>query len=480
MLKLIKKNKWYLLLFCYLCVLAYIFPYTHDDWYWGTDFGISAFNSAFENVNGRYLGNLLVFVLTRSKIIKMLVIAITLFLLFLLIKKNCQNKKESLLLGIILIFSINSFVFKQTISWTSGFVNYVVPMLGLLSFIYILIYKKKDLSLKTTLIMLPLGIINSLFMENLTIYNLILSITIIIYLALKKQNQKGYILYFLGSLIGTIIMFSNNTYAHLFLGNDTYGERSISFSNIISSSISKYINIIVPDLLFNNVLLIIFISFFSILILKNEKQNKKLKNILFTLFGIFISYYLASRIIGMNELFEGIFKYIDALFALLFIIILFLLIFFFTSKKKILLFYYFSIIMMILPLFAVEPFLSRCMFPPLILLIILTILLALESNFNFKKYKNIFISLMIIILSFISLIYVSIYKTDIQRYNFKNENILKMLPHREYVYNSTPVNKEYLMKFKKFYNIDLNKKIKFIDYSTGEEKVYEEESNANN
>lgn len=49
--------------------LAYFFPYSHDDWVWGT----SDWNAIFET-NGRYLGSLLAMLLTRSAFLKTIVI----------------------------------------------------------------------------------------------------------------------------------------------------------------------------------------------------------------------------------------------------------------------------------------------------------------------------------------------------------------------------------------------------------------------
>ena len=65
----IKKNwKTYLLyifLFAFLFLLTYYFPYSNDDWAWGSKTGLERLQNGFKDYNGRYLGNLLVILLTR-------------------------------------------------------------------------------------------------------------------------------------------------------------------------------------------------------------------------------------------------------------------------------------------------------------------------------------------------------------------------------------------------------------------------------
>ena len=64
------KNKKYIniilvvVLFFFFSIIGYLAPYTNDDWAWGSYIGIDRLNNFFSNYNGRYLGNLLVILLT--------------------------------------------------------------------------------------------------------------------------------------------------------------------------------------------------------------------------------------------------------------------------------------------------------------------------------------------------------------------------------------------------------------------------------
>ena len=47
-------------------------PYFKDDWAWGSQVGLDRLQTHFTGYNGRYLGNLLVMVLTRSLPVKII------------------------------------------------------------------------------------------------------------------------------------------------------------------------------------------------------------------------------------------------------------------------------------------------------------------------------------------------------------------------------------------------------------------------
>ena len=74
-----KKNIFSIILLILLILLSFLFIYTGDDWAWGSDFGLSRLNTFFKNYNSRYMGNLIVLLLTRSNILKGIVIGTTLF-----------------------------------------------------------------------------------------------------------------------------------------------------------------------------------------------------------------------------------------------------------------------------------------------------------------------------------------------------------------------------------------------------------------
>jgi len=84
MLSHIKKHKnqiFIILLICITLAISYFFPSAHDDWAWGSSIGIERLNSLFENYNGRWMGNILVILLTRNRLLRAITITAT-FVLF--------------------------------------------------------------------------------------------------------------------------------------------------------------------------------------------------------------------------------------------------------------------------------------------------------------------------------------------------------------------------------------------------------------
>ena len=87
----VKKWQWGLLFFV-LCALCFLYPYTGDDWAWGSSIGIERLNTWFDNYSGRYFGNLIVLALTRSNILKTSVMSACITLIVWMITKTNEGK----------------------------------------------------------------------------------------------------------------------------------------------------------------------------------------------------------------------------------------------------------------------------------------------------------------------------------------------------------------------------------------------------
>ena len=118
------KNKKYIniilvvVLFFFFSIIGYLVPYTNDDWAWGSYIGIDRLNNFFSNYNGRYLGNLLVILLTRYRVIRALTLGVS-YTSIILLSFKIVNKKSLpiFLISIILspkllLKSLKSFCFR--------------------------------------------------------------------------------------------------------------------------------------------------------------------------------------------------------------------------------------------------------------------------------------------------------------------------------------------------------------------------------
>lgn len=132
------KIQWfvYALVFALFLYIGYKVPYCHDEWRWGTDARFQLMKRGFAGYNGRYLGNLLAVLITRSVMAKTLVIAVGVVWLFHVMYKNIYFKEEKktkenlflLLSCAFLILSLPATLFQQSYGWPAAFVNFFPPV----------------------------------------------------------------------------------------------------------------------------------------------------------------------------------------------------------------------------------------------------------------------------------------------------------------------------------------------------------------
>ena len=465
------KKLYYILLFLVSTTLAHFLIYTHDDWAWGSSVGINRLNKLFDNYNGRYLGNLIVLVLTRSYVLKTIVVgSITSLIIIVLQRIINKNNTNILLISIILFFCMPKAIFKESIAWISGFSNYAISSLLLLIY-YLNIEKIQDNKSKiVNVLLLLLGFSVSLLMENITIYNLLLSIFMIVYFKYKDKSKKiniANIFYLIGSLAGTILMFTNSVYYNISKGEDFY--REISTDNFLIKALYNANSILKHTFTRNGIM----ISLISVLLLKIIYDNKdKLKNkYIFQFLTSYIFIYPIYCLLRSNSPTFAIFSthtdIMDFLLASIYsLIVLFITIKLIFNKelKKRLLFYLGSIVILIGPLLFVTPIGPRCFLIIYLLMALYTLdiynyLISDKIKETFNKYI-----LLIIVLAFVYLfeIYIHIYVENKNRHKFIEERVLAgdkfiyltPLPHEDYTWFSSPVNDHFREVFKLYYDLD--------------------------
>ncbi|MDE6021260.1 MAG: hypothetical protein K2H01_09755, partial [Ruminococcus sp.] len=236
----VKKNKdmiLYLFTIIFFGIFYYFLPFAGDDWAWGCEIGIERLKSAFDGYNGRYVGNLLIILITRSIIAKVVFCTLIVFLLIFIlskifdslsdVKKSTSNYIIAFSSVLILVLpnqiafgDIQPFqIFGSTIGWLSGFTNYVVPSVLILVFYYFVTVK--EFNSKPIYVLLAIdGLLACLCVEHYTLFCLVFSFAVIIYryYFYKKICRKS-LSFLLGSLIGSIIMFSNSSYRLMQKGN---------------------------------------------------------------------------------------------------------------------------------------------------------------------------------------------------------------------------------------------------------------------
>lgn len=258
-------------LFSAFTVLACLFPYTGDDWYWGSEIGWKHLADFFDGYNGRYLGNLLVLLLTRSKLLDAVFMAASYTCCcWMCFAYSRERPAEGYLLAAVLFFLMPRSVWGQAVVWTSGYVNYVPS--ALISAGYLLLVRNitdteppvygKRMFMGTFL----MGICGALFMENITLFNICLAVAVMGYTWIKFRRWYGaHAGFFAGSVLGAVIMFTNSVYSQIAGEADEYRQMANSVSDRAVMMV-KHAKQLLDYMIFENLLFCFVITLLLVLL----------------------------------------------------------------------------------------------------------------------------------------------------------------------------------------------------------------------
>lgn len=416
----LKKYKKYIILFSMLLLLSFFFPFSCDDFYWGSkSLSFSTIKEIYNDLflNGRWLGNFFAILISHNHLIKALVISSVCALLIYIIDKH---EKMSLWIFLVLIFLMPINKFSQVIIWGSGFSNYMISTFLFISVYYLVkkYYKKTNSKWYEKIGLFIVTLLNSLVVENITVGTLmVLFVCNLIYFIKNKKVNINLIIMFIGTIIGAVMMFIHPSYLNLLFGttiNDRYIPQS---SRSLIKTIKNNLFIQMFNLLINsNILLNGFTMFvFSYLYLK-----KKIKNI-----KVLISFYLLTIMIIIGCLFKFNIYFmfvIDILYLINYFYLIYMACKFEKSIWEIIL----LMVSVILPLVFIQPIGSRLFFLPYVLQIILLFRILDYNNVVIKDYVWLKV---IVVIIYILLLYMNIknYKCEIERDNYIKNNLDRKL-----------------------------------------------------
>lgn len=483
-------------------VIGMLLPYTHDDWAWGSQIGLDRLNGAFANYNGRWGGNLLVIILTRSRFLRALAYASAFSsILYFSWRFASSNKRPlSLLWCFVFLLLIPRGQIAQVLSWTAGFSNYAAGtalMLPIVWIIYRQLFDNDSISIKRHsqhkniyLTVLPVIFIIAfaaqLFVEHITIYLLILCIFAFAfdYIRHKKINYLLLILV-IAAIAGTIIMFSNNAYSPEAL-SDPGNYQQIKLNNIgaiIIHAVGAWCGVVAPMLLLDNAALCLALSGISLLLLMKTKPRSYFLSALPSILLILLLIYRTINPIVFDTVPNSLSEIplskiiqcgLEGGAVISFFIRLVRTVLEFRDKNVCVrcMFLLVSICILTAPLLIATPIGPRNFFAAYILLTALLIQLSeqyiSQSDFSILKLKKCTIkkiaattasaSCVVICTSYIIMFgYINI--CDNQRIEAVKEQIaagdqvitLKALPFENYLHGSSPMNEQFEQRFKLFY-----------------------------
>ena len=369
-----------LCLFIFFALLASLFPYSGDDWAWGSSIGVERLKTYFDNYNGRYLGNLTVMALTRSKLLDIAVMAIAYMLVCFFCYVYTEDRSQiSILLAAVLFLLMPKKIWAQTIVWTAGFTNYVLSALISVAFLVSI----RDITgskrpvcgntLLQTVLMIILGFCGALFVESITVFNACLAAAVIFYEFLKfKRYRLSNIGFLMGTIIGACVMFSNSVYHTIAMGDDYYRYTPNNIWECISLAITNA-NDILTCIIYDNFLFCTVTTFLlvssAIWKIRAEDQKKR-SDIFWIAFHLLClvlvwckgpaSIFLEDRS-GLNELTITL---LEIIIALLYVVSILPMVLCFVEKTRQfrLLLPLYCVVVSLAPLLVVNPIGPRCVF----------------------------------------------------------------------------------------------------------------------
>lgn len=251
-----------------IAVLCYMFPYTGDDWTWGSYIGIDRLNSFFQNYNGRYLGNIIVLILTRSRAVRTVVMTASILGIAYLITKLSDCSWWVLLAAIALIFAAPKAMFRQSIVWTAGFSNYATSAILFLVCAVLVKYSLQDniAGLKgrkaiSSILIFIMGYLGSLVIEHVTLMQLALSGILVGFIWWKyKKINLVCVFYFVGAVLGTLTMFSNECYSSIAAGKDSIRTVATGTNELFARAWQNYFDEIGKQMILDNVVLEVLLA----------------------------------------------------------------------------------------------------------------------------------------------------------------------------------------------------------------------------
>ena len=235
--------------------IAWNVPYTQDDWGWGTPTGVDRWLSG--ELNNRYVGTFFVLVMTRSRLLKTLIMGGAMFLLPLLSAALASREKEerrfplALLAGAAL-FSVPMVTWRQTFGWVSAFANFVLG--GVFALTALLLWRRavkpsggarRWEQILLAAILFPLCVAAQLFVENLTVILAGLALLGAGYALAVRRGRLPALAALAGCVLGALIMFHNPLYGQLLEeGHAVDGIRSLVFP--AGAGLEEILSIVVP------------------------------------------------------------------------------------------------------------------------------------------------------------------------------------------------------------------------------------------
>lgn len=245
----------------FILIMSMLVVLSWDDFFWGGTQGMNQLANNFDGYNGRYFGNLIIMGITKSTILRIIIYTTVNVNLVVVISKLLSDRVKMRYI-VLIMMTIPIEIFRQTYGWFSGFANYNVSSLLVLTLFYLVL--KKENKWWLNIFVLLIAFLSQFLAENVSMANVILSFLAIILMVFTDRKRISLACFwFLGSISGMWLMFQNTAYH----SDSSRGLSNIYFSELFKHLLQDWSELVVKG----NVILIALFSIVVYLALKKPK-----------------------------------------------------------------------------------------------------------------------------------------------------------------------------------------------------------------
>lgn len=367
-----------LLFIVFAVIQCCTFVMAGDDFWWAY---IPSVDYLFgqQDINGRYLTNVITFYITHYSILRPIVcIPFFVSLYFLLSRLLIRGAKDHFWSRVFIAISLMmtpTAISLLTTNWISGFTNYVISIV--FSLIYIaycipLFEGKPDK--RPAWLALPfliLGFTAAFCVENISMYNVIIGLFFIIYPLVRfRKVHPANIAFFIGAAAGLFIMLQDKNYSQIVGDGDDTGFRAveIDFSNILMTFYIDLLPYIARIFFICHIIIAVSVTalYFRRYHSLSCKSAPKYAKLFVPVICIYAIYSLYSEVVGTLVSLTMAFRMnaIEVAFAFLYLFALIYMAWSLFDRNKFtrVLFFLCSIVVVTAPFLVVKPVTSRCFF----------------------------------------------------------------------------------------------------------------------
>ncbi len=463
-------------------LLAHYFPRTGDDWGWALD-GPARLATFFDGYNGRYAGDLLMVWLTSTNVWIATVVVAAGICAILVLALHLSDSRTPLGYGIatILLFTMPLGVWRQSIVWLSGFINYGLATIFLLLLLAVVKAQwSNPSSARAPLVpvLVAVAFIGQLFMEHVTICVVFLSAGLAIIYRKTHASWSAYLIaWVVGAICGAAAMFSNTAYRQTLDGTSTYQGISTSIGALLEKLFVEIPeNAIVVNGVLNTALVVLSIA----VVFLNSWQATRQGRVLVVAAAVYLalSIWLSQ---GQGVLPTSVRVFGTAAATIVFLAMLGLLVslsggFTFAGPEvNIFLLVPITLILTLGPLVVVNPIGPRCFFPSFVLIMIavlaLTHILTVKSIFVRPFFQVVVVHIVsLLLLGMMVQVYSTIRSEGYVRATQirvaveagQSKIDISPLPYPGWVHDGDPYWSGLMERYKRYYGISPEMKVELV------------------